>query len=109
MKKFVFVLYGRVRPEDIKKEDMKGVMDRWMAWFGKYKDHIVDGGNPLAAGAQSVTAKGVETIPADALPAKGYTIINAKDMGEAVKIAKECPALKDDDQGEVRVYEAIPM
>jgi hypothetical protein len=109
MKKFVFVYYGKVRAEDISKEDMKASMDKWMAWFGTFKDKMVDGGNPFAPGAKSVTAKGVETIPADKWPAKGYTIINAKDIDEATEIAKGCPALEDDPEGTVRVYEAMPM
>lgn len=109
MKKFVLIFYGKVRPEDMAQEQMKSVMDKWMAWFGTFKDQMVDGGNPFAAGAKSVTAKGIETIPADMWPAKGYTIINAKDMDEATKIAKECPALIDDSEGAVHVYEAMPM
>jgi|SRR3989338_5385092 len=109
MKKFVLVFYGKVRPEDISKEEMKSTMDKWMAWFGTFKDQMVDGGNPFAAGSKSVTAKGVETIPADRWPAKGYTIINASDMDEATKIAKGCPALEDDSEGAVHVYEALPM
>ena len=109
MKKFVLIFYGKVRPEDMTPEEMKSVMDKWMAWFGTFKDQMVDGGNPFATGSKSVTAKGVETIPADMWPAKGYTIINAKDMDEATKIAKECPALVDDSEGAVRVYEAMPM
>ena len=109
MKKFVFVLYGKVRPEDISKEDMKKTMDKWQVWFGTFKDNIVDGGNPFAPGAKVVTAKGVETIPADKWPAKGYTIINANDMDEATKIAQACPALEDDSEGAIRVYEAMPM
>src|SRR6266566_5038503 len=109
MKKFVFIYYGKVRPEDISKEDMKSSMDKWMAWFGTFKDKMVDSGNPFAAGAKSVTAKGIETIPSDMWPAKGYTIINAKDMNEATKIAQGCPALVDDREGAIRVYEAMPM
>src|SRR5438034_6561460 len=101
MKKFVFVYYGKVRPEDISKEDiskeeMKASMDKWMAWFGSFKDKMVDGGNPFAAGSKSVTAKGIETILSDMWHAKGYAIINAKDMDEATKIAQACPALQDD-------------
>src|SRR5258708_30369491 len=109
MKKFVFVLYGKVRPEDMSKEEMKSSMDKWMAWFATLKDKMVDGGNPFAQVAKSVTAKGVETIPADRWPAKGYTIINAKDMDEGTKIAEACPALEDDVEGAIRVYEAMPM
>ena len=109
MKKFVLVFYGKVRPEDISEEAMKSTMDKWMAWFGRFKDQMVDGGNPFATGAKSVTAKGVETIPADKWPAKGYTIINAKDIDEATEIAKGCPALQDDSEGAVSVYETLPM
>ncbi len=108
MKKFVFLYYGGVRPEDIGQDEMKKTMDKWMAWFGSFKDKMVDGGNPFAPGAKSVMAKGVETISAEMWPAKGYSIINAKDMDEAVNIAKGCPALEGDDKGTVRVYEAMP-
>ena len=110
MKKFVFIYYGNnVRPEDIRKEDMKKTMDKWMAWFATFKDKMVDGGNPFAPSAKSVTAKGVETIPADKWTATGYTIIHAKDMDEATKIVKGCPVLDADNDGTVRVYEAMPM
>src|SRR5258708_7403994 len=109
MKKFVFVYYGKVRAEEISKEAMKSTMDKWMAWFGTFQDKMVDGGNPFASGAKSVTAKGVETIPADKWPATGYTIINAKDIDEATKIAKGCPVLEENSEGTVRVYEAMPM
>ena len=47
MKKFVLIFYGKVRPEDMTPEEMKSVMDKWMAWFGTFKDQMVDGGNPL--------------------------------------------------------------
>ena len=84
-------------------------MDEWMAWFGSFQDKMVDGGNPFVTLAKVVTAKGSETISADKWPAKGYSIVNAVDMDEAVKIAQGCPALKDDPEGAVRVYEAMPM
>jgi hypothetical protein len=109
MKKFVFVYYGKVTPKDISKEQMASVMEKWSAWFETFKENMVDGGNPFASGAKAVTAEGIETIPADMWPSKGYTIINAKNMSEATKIAKGCPALEDDSEGSVRVYEAMPM
>jgi hypothetical protein len=108
MKKFVFVYYGKVKAKDIRKEDMQKTMDKWMAWFGTFKDKIVDGGNPFRNDAKSVTAQGVETISADKWPAIGYTIINAESMEEATKIAQGCPALEDDSEGTVRVYEVMP-
>ena len=109
MKKFVFIYYGKVRAEDISKEDMDKVKRKWGEWFETFKDKMVDGGNPFATEAKSVTADGVETIPVDMWPAKGYTIVNAQDMDEATEIAKGCPALEDDPEGSVRVYEGIPM
>lgn len=109
MKKFVFVYYGKTTPEDISKEEMKNVMAKWMAWFDSFKDQMVDGGNPFASGAKSVTTKGVETIPAEKWPATGYTIINAKDIDEATEIAKGCPVLEGASEGTVSVYEALPM
>jgi hypothetical protein len=109
MKKFVFIYYGKVSSEELSKEDMKASMDKWMAWFGTFKDKMIDGGNPFVTGAKSVTAKGVETIPSDKWPATGYTIINASDMDEATKIAQGCPVLEENSEGAVRVYEAMPM
>ena len=109
MKKFMLVYYGKVRAEEISKEEMKNTMDKWMAWFGSFQKQMVDGGNPFAADAKSVTANGVETISPEKWPAKGYTIITATDMAEATKIAKTCPVLEDDSEGAVHVYEALPM
>jgi len=108
MKKFVFVYYGGASMENTPPEDMQIVMDKWMAWFGTFKDQMVDGGNPFAPGGKAVTPKGIEVIPAEMWPATGYTIINAKDMDEATEIAKGCPALEVDESA-VRVYEAMPM
>lgn len=109
MKKFVFVYYGKIRAEDFKKEEIKIVMEKWMVWFGTFKDKMVDGGNPFGPVAKMVTKDGVETIPVDQRLAKGYTIVTAKDIDEAIAIAKACPALLDDDQGTVSIYEALPM
>jgi hypothetical protein len=77
-----------------------------MAWFGTFKDQMVDGGSPFAPGGQVVTAKGVVAV---SKAATGYTIINAKGMEEAISIAKTCPALEEDSEGGVQVYEAMPM
>ena len=108
MKKFVFIYHGNVSSETVSKEDMKKVMDKWMAWFGSFQDKMVDGGNPFAPNGTAVTAKGIETVQATMWPATGYTIINAKDMDEAAALAKGCPVL-DQNEGSVRVYEAMPM
>ncbi|MCP6719757.1 MAG: hypothetical protein KJI72_00310 [Patescibacteria group bacterium] len=98
-----------MKHDEMDKETRSKIMNKWKAWFGSFGDKIVDGGNPFADGAQAVTAGGVDAIPEDKWPAKGYTIINAEDMNEATEIAKGCPTFEDDSEGAVRVYEAMPM
>lgn len=108
MKKFVFVLCSKaMRAPDVRKDEMKKNMNKWMAWLASFKDKTVDAGNPFRNDAKSVTAEGIETIPGDEWPAIGYTIINAKDMDEATEIAKRCPELESG--GAVRVYEVMPI
>ena len=110
MKKFVFVYYGGHKKDDMSPEERQEVMNKWMAWFGTFKDKQVDGGNPFADNGHAVTADGASLIPEDMWPAKGYTIINAKDMDEATEIAKGCPMIADGEKdATVRVYEAMPM
>lgn len=106
MKKFVFIFCG-IRAGNMSDEEKKALRDKWMAWFGTIKDHVVDGGNPFLPGAKSVTAHSVETI-ADKVPAISYTIISAEDMDEATKIAQGAPVLEGS-EGAVRVYEVLPM
>lgn len=108
MKKFVFVYQGSDVTKNANQEAMKASRDSWMAWFGTFQDKMVDGGNPFAPDGKSVSSKGVEMLSDDMTAATGYTIINAKDMGEAVEIAKGCP-LVTSNGGAVRVYEAMPM
>jgi hypothetical protein len=109
MKKFVFVYYGNEKAEKMTEDQRKSVMEEWGKWFESMKDSIVDGGNPFANGAQVVTASGIDSIPESKMPSKGYTIINARTMEEATEIAKGSPSLKDNSDGAVRVYEAMPM
>lgn len=107
MKKFVLVYHGGGMPENATKEEMQAVNEQWMAWFTSLHDKVVDGGNPFAPVGRSVSNKGVTNVDMT-LASTGYSIINAKDMGEAVEIAKGCPLVKNTN-GEVRVYEALPM
>lgn len=108
MKKFVFIYTSKGNTEPMSEEAMKNMMDVWMAWFETFKDKLVDGGNPFGPNAKAVSKGSVKDISALTLFATGYTIINAADIDEAVKIAQTCPALEDTDGG-VQVYEAMPM
>ena len=96
MKKFVFIAVGFKPPTP-------EIMAAWSKWFASFGDKIVDPGNPLGAGRE-VTSGGTKELPVDLQAQTGYMIINAKDMDEAVTLAKGCPVITA-----MRVYEAMPM
>jgi len=96
MKKFIFLAVGYETPT-------KEIMDAWMKWFASIGDKIVDPGNPLGPGRE-ITHTGTKELPHDKRAISGYTIIKAKNMAEAVKIAKGCPIITS-----IRVYEAMSM
>jgi hypothetical protein len=96
MKKFILLAVGYQTPT-------KEIMDAWMKWFGTIKDKMVDSGNPFGPGRE-VRATGTKELPLDLEAITGYMIINAKDMDEAVEIAKGCPHITG-----MRVYEAMSM
>ena len=96
MKKFVLLTYGYETPT-------QAIMDAWGNWFATIGDKIVDSGNPFGPGRE-ITHTGTKELPHDLGAITGYTIINADNIDEAVKIAKGCPIITS-----IRVYEAMSM
>jgi predicted metal-binding transcription factor (methanogenesis marker protein 9) len=99
MGKFVYIYYAG-------SESDGGSNEEWMSWFGKLGKKIMDPGNPFSEGGQAVNKDGVMAVKE--MPATGYSIVEAKDMDEAVEMAKDCP-LVGAKNGAVCVYEALPM
>lgn len=99
MGKFVFVYYAGSETDGGSNED-------WMSWFEKLGKKVVDPGNPFAGGGQAINKDGVMDV--NSMPVTGYSIVEAKDMDEAVAMAKDCP-LVPTEGGAVCVYEALPM
>lgn len=104
MKKFVLLFVGFdpvwENPSDPAAAEVKKA---WENWFESIKKNIVDSGNPFGPGKE-VTKTDAKNLPHGPSAAVGYTIINAKDMDEAVKIAQSAPIITS-----VRVYEAMSM
>jgi hypothetical protein len=96
MKKFVIFHYGYEHPTH-------EIMDAWGKWFASIGDKIVDPGSPLGPGIE-ISRSGIKELPMGLEALTGYTVINADNMDEAEKIAKECPMITS-----VRVYEAMSM
>jgi hypothetical protein len=96
MKKFIIFHYGYETPTP-------EVMEGWSKWFASIGDRMVDPGSPLGDGRE-ISVTGTKELPLGKDSLTGYTVINAKDLDEAEKIAKECPMIAS-----VRVYEAKSM
>jgi hypothetical protein len=94
MKKFLFLHYGFESPT-------QEIMDAWNNWFVSIGDKMVDRGGPCAAGRE-ITRTGTKDMPLDKEALTGYLIINADNMDEAEKIAKDCPMITS-----IRVYEVM--
>ncbi|GMQ78481.1 MAG: hypothetical protein BMS9Abin02_0995 [Anaerolineae bacterium] len=96
MKKFVLLSYGFETPT-------QEIMDAWGNWFASIGDKMVDSGSPFASGRE-ITHNGTKELSLDLDAVTGYLIINAENMDEAEKIAKNCPIITS-----IRVYEAMSM
>ena len=91
---------------------MQQVMQKWVAWMKELGDkgHIKDPGHPLEAGGKTV--KGAKKVVTDGPYAEkdlvgGYTLITAKDIGQAVELTSGCPILEIDGVVEVRAVMAM--
>jgi hypothetical protein len=104
MANFVLLYSGGSMAET--EAEQAAVMQKWGAWFGGLGSAVVDGGNPFAAGAKSVSGDGkVHDGPIGTM-ATGYSIISASSLDAAAELAKGCPVL--DSGGQITVYEVQP-
>lgn len=97
MPKFVLLYTGGSAPQDPKEGEK--VMAAWMAWFGKLGDKVVDGGAPFG---ERKALHG-----AGSSGATGYSIIEAKNLAEAVKLTDGHPHLAVG--GGIEVLETVPV
>ena len=91
MKKFVLITTGYVEPADQIKQE-------WKQWFKSIEDLIID--QVSLGNGKEVTPENVIDLPMDKDAITGYMVINAKDMDEALSIAKSCPIVSS-----TKVYE----
>jgi len=113
MSEFVF-LYRRGSREG-SPEQMQQVLQKWMAWFKDLADkgHLKDRGQPLdragkvVKGAQKTVTDGPFAEAKDVIG--GYTLIEARDLDEAVELSKGCPILQREGAVEVRPVMKLNM
>lgn len=104
MPKYVFTYHGGSGMPESEAEQAQ-IMEAWGAWFGTLGEAIVDGGNPTSQ-VMTVASDG-SSSEGGPNPITGYSIVNAADIGSAVKMAQGCPVLAGG--GNVEVAETIEM
>ena len=110
MSEFVFLYRGNDRDDVSARraapEEMQKNMQKWMAWLKQLaeKGHVKDNGQPLDLGGRTVRAKkSITDGPfAEKDVVMGYSIIRAKDLDEAARLADGCPILERGGAVEVR-------
>ena len=106
MSEFTYLFRGRdttTSPEQRQKHT-----EKWIQWFKELssKGHIKDPGHPLEPsgkvvnGKQKVVNDGPYAETKDVVG--GYSLIEAKDLAQAVELAKGCPILEVGGSVEVR-------
>ena len=104
MAKYLFVYHGGGKAES--EQELAKSLDAWGSWFGSMGAAVIDGGNPVG---QSSTVKSDGSVSSNggANPASGYSLIEAKDLDDAVAKARGCPILSVG--GSIELAEAIDM
>ena len=95
-------------------EQMQHTMQKWMAWFKQLSDkgHIKSPGHPLersgkiVKGAQKTVTDGPFAESKDIVG--GYTLLEARDLDQAVELSKGCPIFEVD-EGAVEVRPIMQM
>jgi hypothetical protein len=107
MSEFVFLYRGGERPGG-SPEEMQQQMQKWMGWMKELADKgfIKDPGHPLERTGKLVSGKQKTVTDGPFAEAKdvvgGYTLVQARDLGQAVELSFGCPIFETGGLVEVR-------
>ncbi|WP_298145742.1 YciI family protein [Flavobacterium sp.] len=106
--KFMLVFRGgNTHPQNAFSKEAKEYIQYWMTWMQDLGEKgILVGGENLERTGKQVSGKSKVVTDGPFIQDKeminGYLIINAKDINEAIEIAKGCPIFKENGKVEVR-------
>jgi hypothetical protein len=106
MSEFVYLYRGG--ETDRSPEQAQKTMQKWMTWMKELgaKGHIKDQGQPLERAGKLVRGKQKSVTDGPFAETKdvvgGYTLIEARDLDQAVELSKGCPIFEVDGAVEVR-------
>ena len=90
MATYLFVYHGGRAPSTM--EEGQQAMAAWGQWFASMGAEVVDPGNPVGA-STTVNHDGSVVGHGGANPATGYSVVNARDLNDAIAKDKGCPIL----------------
>jgi hypothetical protein len=113
-----FMLLFREREDDKHAQnandskEAKAYVQSWMTWMQDLgQTGILAGGDPLQRTGKQVNGKSKVVTDDPFIEASvmvgGYLIVNAKDITEAVEIAKGCPIFEENGKVEVRPIQKL--
>ena len=113
MSQFIYLYRGGER--EASPERMQQVMQKWMSWMKELTDkgHMKDPGQPLERAGKLVKGKQKVVTDGPFAEAKdvvgGYTVVEARDLDQAVQLSKGCPIFETDGTVEVRPVMTMSM
>jgi hypothetical protein len=113
MSEFVYLYRGGERGRS--PEIAQQTIEKWMAWFKDLaeKGHIKDRGQPLERTGKLVKGKQKAVTDGPFAEAKdvvgGFTLIEARDLDQAVELSKGCPIFEVEGAVEVRPVMKLNM
>ena len=113
MSEFTFLFRGS--DTSASPEQMQKNMQKWVAWFKelgekghiKYPGHPLEGTGKVVRGKQKTIHDGPYAEAKDIV--NGFTLIEAKDLSQAVELSKGCPILEIGGSVEVRPIQILNM
>src|SRR5579862_9483503 len=112
MGEFVFLYRGATRGAS--PEQMQRSMQKWAAWMNELaaQGHLKDRGHPLERTGKLVKGSQKAVIDGPFAEVKdivgGYTLVEARDLEQAVELSKGCPIF-DADSAVVEVRPVLKM
>ena len=115
MEKFMYLFRGGdAHKQGASPQALKALVQEMMTWMGDLsKKGLIAGGEPLQREGMQVS--GTQKIVSDGpyIEAKeivgGFVIVHAKDINEAVELAKTCPIVEGNGRIEVRPIQKMEM
>ncbi|MFZ5896551.1 MAG: YciI family protein [Myxococcota bacterium] len=109
MSKFMYLFWSRGDAlSQASPEEMQRLMQAWMKWLDSLRaaGHLAQTGERLERSGKRVQGKAKLVTDGPYAEAKdtigGYLIVDAKDLEQAVELAKGCPVFELDGSVEVR-------